>query len=154
MEALFGATQLIGFTGQAIQTVAWLRRKFKEIKTAPRVIKNLYRELQAFESTLVQLLSIDQSSISDDAATSFFLTISDCEDVFETLIEELTKLDFESNKDGPKKLWKRIVTNEKRKDLEEHIQRLDRAKASLITTMTGMQLELTRLVIHGICLPL
>jgi hypothetical protein len=142
--AACGAAQIIGLTGQAIEGVRWIRRKFKEIKAAPRIIKNLYRELQVFENTLIQLSSIDQSSISDEAAASFTTSIMECADIFGTLAKVLMNTDFEYNENGAKKLYKQMVANEKRKDFEEHIQRLDRAKASLIATMAGMQLDITK----------
>lgn len=141
-----GAAQFLGLAGQALQGIIWIRQHFREIKYAPRLIKNIHHELKIFEGILTQLSSIEESCINEEAAQSFTVTLSGCADLFEALCFELDKHDFEKYDGGPKKLWKQIVANDKRSDFEEYLRRLERAKSSLLTTMAGLQLEGTKYV--------
>lgn len=144
--AACAAAQFLGLAGQAIQVIGWARQKFKEIKSAPKLIKKIYHELRIFENTLIQLHSIEPSRFSDDAARSFTATLADCADIFDALWHELGKHDFDQHMAGTRKLWNQIIANEKRSEFESYLKRLEGAKASLSNTMAGMQLEVLKCV--------
>jgi exonuclease VII small subunit len=145
--AACAVAQFLGLAGQAIQAIGWLRQEFKDIKSAPKLIKKIHHELKVFENTLVQLSSIEQSRFSDDAARSFEATLTDCAEIVDNLWNELSKHDFDKHVAGAKKLWKQIVANEKRSEFENYLKRLENAKTSLQLTMSGMQLEMTKCVL-------
>ncbi|KAF2180548.1 hypothetical protein K469DRAFT_274118 [Zopfia rhizophila CBS 207.26] len=138
-----GVAQFVGLAGQALQGIAWVRGQFKEIKAAPKLIKKIYHELRVFERTLAQLSSLEPSHISHEAAQSFTDTLTQCVDVFDELAILLTRYDFRRPESGAKKLWMQIAASDNMPKFEEHLSRLERAKSSLLTTMAGMNLQMT-----------
>ncbi|KAF2795904.1 hypothetical protein K505DRAFT_416161 [Melanomma pulvis-pyrius CBS 109.77] len=137
------AAQFIGLAGQALQGIISIRRRFQGVKSAPKLVKRIHHELKIIEGIVAQLSKLEQSQISDDAAQNFLATLMECEDTMQALGEVLIRHDFVNCEGGMKRLWKKILTDDKRPEFEEYLRILERAKTSLLVTMSGMQLHAT-----------
>ena len=146
LSVLSAAASFVGLAGQAAQGISYIRQVFKDIKGAPRLIKNLNHELQVLESTLFQLSTINPAHISPEAARNFTETVEHCFTHAEALSNILSKYEFSRIDGSAKKLWKQVVASDKRSDLEEHTKRLERAKSSLTTALGGLQIQMTEYV--------
>src|SRR4051794_38958196 len=89
-----GAAQFVGLAGQALQGVQWLRQQFKEIKAAPKLIRNLHHELKLFEEILDRISRLGLELISDEADRALTEAIKHCAPPLEAIGEIIQKYDF------------------------------------------------------------
>ncbi|KAF2113470.1 hypothetical protein BDV96DRAFT_648428 [Lophiotrema nucula] len=142
-----GAAQFIGLAGQALEGMQFIRSLFHGIKTAPKLIKRLHHELKAFESVLAQLANLEvDDEVDDEIAQGFITTLVGCADIYDGLYEQVRKYDFDCVEDDRtlKRLWNQVLANDNRPRFEDYLRRLERAKSSLLASMSALQLQRTR----------
>ncbi|KAF2260752.1 hypothetical protein CC78DRAFT_387271 [Lojkania enalia] len=137
------AAQFINLVGQALDGIRYLRHKFKGIKSAPKLIKNIHHELKVFEVVLAQIASLDQSQINDNGVQGFIAAMEECGEVGYEIFLRLSKYNFDNDERGPKRLWKQMLADNSRPELEEYLRKLERAKSSLLANLATANLQIT-----------
>ena len=144
------AAQFVGLAGQAVEGIQYLRTQFQGIKTAPKLIKNIHRELKIFESTIAHLATLQAG---EDLAQEFIATVEGCVDIFDGIYEQTSRYNLHReiyDEQKFKRLWRQVLANDNRPKFEEYLRRLERAKSSMLASMSALQLERTRYAPFGI----
>jgi hypothetical protein len=138
-----GAAQFVGLAGQIIEGISVVRRKFNNIKGAPKLIHRLHQEIACLEVAFKEIDSVEhyvpehaRPALVDLMHQSF----EPIEDVFGILIHIPR---FEETR-GMKRFWKGFLADQKRPKLEEALQQLERHKNTITTFLTGLNLQMTR----------
>jgi hypothetical protein len=130
VTALAVAGNAFQFAGLAVQVVQSLARYIQDVKAAPKQAIELRNEIAAIigiVTTLKVTLEISPSSISAAKERPLNDTITNARETLEEILQNLEKGSDEKNVGGAKRL---IWPFQKRK-LEEHLEKLDRYKATL-----------------------
>ena len=130
VTALAAAGNAFQLVGLAIQVFQSLARYIQDVKAAPKQAIELRNEIAAIigiVTTLKVTLEISPSSISAAKERPLNDTITNVRETLEEILQQLEKGSDEKNVGGSKSL---IWPFQKRK-LEEHLEKLDRYKATL-----------------------
>lgn len=138
-----GVAQFIGLAGQMADGISRIRRKFIEIKGAPKLIKKLNRELQILEHNLRQLSSIEQD-IPEESKQTLNELLEHCWQNVEAVGVILMNYSIQPGDSSAKRVWKSVAASERRPELEELLRNLERSKTTISTFLSGMNLQMTR----------
>jgi hypothetical protein len=138
-----GVCAFIGLAGQMAEAISWYRKKWAGIKGAPKLIQKINREMLDIENTVTELAVVEQH-VRQNARDGYKQMLDNCWEQVEEVLLILWKVPIQNEDKGPKRLWKSYLADGKRHELEDGLRNLERAKNTLNTFLTALNVQVAR----------